>query len=51
VYTQRLDESLIKSQDPAALIGGNQGSSIAISRDGTVMVVGAVYDQSSTGSQ
>jgi hypothetical protein len=51
VYTQRLDESLVKTQDPAALTGGSQGYSIAISPDGTVMVVSAVNEQENTGSQ
>jgi hypothetical protein len=51
VYTQRLDESLIQTQDPVVTSDGLQGASISISRDGSVMVVGAIGDHLGSGSE
>jgi hypothetical protein len=51
VYTQRLDESLIQTQDPVVTSQGAQGATLSISRDGSVMIVGAMNDNSERGSE
>jgi hypothetical protein len=51
VYTQWLDESLLKTQDPVVSSDALQGASISISRDGSVMVVGAIGDHAGSGSE
>jgi hypothetical protein len=52
VYTHWLDESLSKVQDPTSVDTQQmQGMAIRIARNGSVMVVAATYDGSSTGSQ